>query len=140
MGLMDFDTVTKITGTRFVVLRGALAKLERALIQFMMDYHANESGFIEVVVPNLVNRDSMIATGQLPKFEGDMYNCTEQDLFLIPTAEVPLINLYRNSIVNESELPIYNVACTPCFRKEAGASGQDSKGLIRMHQDRTSVV
>ena len=134
LGLMDFETATKISGTRFVVLKGTLAKLERALIQFMMDYHTNEGDFKEVVVPNLVNRDSMIGTGQLPKFENDMYHCQDQDLFMIPTAEVPLINLYRNLVLDESELPLLNVACTPCYRKEAGASGRDSKGLIRLHQ------
>lgn len=134
LGLMDFESATKISGTRFVVLKGALAKLERALIQFMMDCHTNEGNFEEVVVPNLVNRDSMIGTGQLPKFENDMYYCQDQDLFLIPTAEVPLINLYRDLVIDESELPLLNVACTPCYRKEAGASGRDNKGLIRMHQ------
>lgn len=134
LGFMDFETATKIAGTRFVVLKGTLAKLERALTQFMMDIHTSEGGFEELVVPHLVNRDSMTGTGQLPKFEADMYHCPEQDLFLIPTAEVPLINLYRDLIIDESNLPILNVACTPCYRKEAGASGQDSKGLIRMHQ------
>lgn len=134
LGIIDFKRATKISGSRFYVLTGLGAKLERALISFMIDYHVEKHGYTEVFPPFLINRDSMIGTGQLPKFEEDMYKIEGEDLYLDPTAEVPVTNLHRDEILNESDLPIKYVAYTACFRKEAGAYGKDTRGIIRVHQ------
>ncbi|MBN2646973.1 MAG: serine--tRNA ligase [Thiotrichales bacterium] len=140
-GWYDNDAAVRITSSRFSVLKGPLARLQRALIQFMLDQHA-AAGYQEVYVPFMVNQDSLRGTGQLPKFEADLYKISknsehdtqDRDLYLIPTAEVPVTNLYREQIVDESELPIQLVAHTPCFRSEAGSYGRDTRGLIRQHQ------
>lgn len=134
LGILDFERAAKVTGTRFTFYKGLGARLERALINFMLDLHINEHGYTELIPPFMVNRDSMIGTGQLPKFEEDMFRLENLDYFLIPTAEVPVTNIYRDEILNEAELPIYHVAYTPCFRAEAGAHGRDTRGLIRQHQ------
>jgi len=134
LDILDFERATKITGTRFTVLKGMGAKLERAIISFMLDLHTEEHGFSEIMPPFMVNRDSMIGTGQLPKFEDDMFHIPSKDFFLIPTAEVPVTNLYRDEILDENFLPIYHTAYTPCFRKEAGSAGRDTRGIIRQHQ------
>ena len=134
LGILDFETAGKITGTRFTVYRGLGAKMERALINFMLDIHTDEHGYVEILPPFMVNRDSMTGTGQLPKFEEDMFHIPSKDFFLIPTAEVPVTNLYMNDILEGSQLPIYHTAYTPCFRKEAGSAGRDTRGLIRQHQ------
>ena len=131
---MDFDRAAKITGARFVVLTGAGARLERALINFMLDLHTSEHGYREVLPPFMVNRSAMTGTGQLPKFEEDLFRLRDEDYFLIPTAEVPVTNLHRDEILNESALPIRYTAYTPCFRREAGSYGKDTRGLIRLHQ------
>ena len=134
-GAMDFETAAKISGSRFVVLRGPLAKLHRALIQFMLDTHTSEHGYEETYVPYLVNADSLIGTGQLPKFEEDLFAVSgEQQFFLIPTAEVPITNIARNEIIDAKDMPVKMVAHTPCFRSEAGSYGKDTRGLIRQHQ------
>lgn len=134
LDILDFERASKIAGARFTVLKGYGAKLERALINFMLDLHTNEHGFYEVMTPFMVNRDAMIGTGQLPKFEDDMFHIPSKDFFLVPTAEVPVTNLYMNEIIDEENLPIYHTAYTPCFRKEAGSAGRDTRGLIRQHQ------
>jgi len=134
LDIIDFERATKITGTRFNVLKGQGAKLERALINFMLDLHTEEHGFDEVLTPFMVNRNSMIGTGQLPKFEEDMFHLPAKDFFLVPTAEVPVTNMYSAEILEATQLPIYHTACTPCFRKEAGSAGRDTRGLIRVHQ------
>ncbi|MBS7527137.1 serine--tRNA ligase [Fusibacter paucivorans] len=134
LDILDFERATKITGTRFTVLKGQGAKLERALISFMLDLHTEEHGFTEILPPFMVNRDSMTGTGQLPKFEDDMFHIPSKDFFLIPTAEVPVTNLYANEILDELQLPIFHTAYTPCFRKEAGSAGRDTRGVIRQHQ------
>jgi seryl-tRNA synthetase len=131
---MDFEVAAKLTGSRFVVLKGSLARLHRALIQFMLDVHTEQHGYSEMYVPYLVNRSSLFGTGQLPKFEEDQFCMTEDDFFLIPTAEVPLTNIYRSEIVDVEQLPIKMVAHTPCFRREAGSYGRDTRGMIRQHQ------
>jgi seryl-tRNA synthetase len=131
---MSFDLAAKLTGSRFVVIHGALARLHRALIQFMLDLHTTEHGYEEFYVPYLVNRDSLLGTGQLPKFSDDQFATATDELFLIPTAEVPLTNLVRDSIIDSRELPIKMVAHTPCFRREAGSYGKDTRGMIRQHQ------
>ena len=133
LGLMDFEQAAKISGARFVVLKGALARLERALASFMLDLHTGEFGYQEVVPPALVRDDALFGTGQLPKFADDLF-VTTNDYWLIPTAEVPLTNLVRESIVDESDLPLRFTAWTPCFRSEAGAAGKDTRGMIRQHQ------
>ncbi len=134
-GGMDFETASKITGSRFVVLRNRVARLHRALTQFMLDTHTAEHGYMEVYVPYLVNKDSLYGTGQLPKFEEDQFRTqSEDDYFLIPTAEVPVTNIMRDEIVDAADLPIKMVAHTPCFRREAGSYGRDTRGLIRQHQ------
>jgi seryl-tRNA synthetase len=133
LGLMDFETAAKLSGARFVVLKKGLARLERALGQFMLDLHTNEHGYTEVSPPLLVRDDVMFGTGQLPKFAEDQFRTTT-DHWLIPTAEVPLTNLVRESIVDEGALPMRLTACTPCFRAEAGAAGKDTRGMIRQHQ------
>jgi seryl-tRNA synthetase len=134
LGLLDFETAAKITGSRFSLLRGSLARMHRALIQFMLDLHTEEHGYIEVNVPYLVNADSLRGTGQLPKFAEDLFHIPEQDYYLIPTAEVPVTNIARNVIWNGDDLPAKFVAHTPCFRSEAGNYGKDTRGMIRQHQ------
>lgn len=134
LGILDFETAGKITGARFTVYRGLGARLERALINFMLDLHTHEHGYVEILPPFMVNRDSAKGTGQLPKFEEDMFHIPSKDYFLIPTAEVPVTNLYMNDILEGDQLPIYHTAYTPCFRKEAGSAGRDTRGLIRQHQ------
>lgn len=134
LGIIDFERATKIAGTRFNIMKGAGAKLERALINFMLDIHTGEHNFEEVLTPFMVNRDAMTGTGQLPKFEDDMFHLPAKDFFLVPTAEVPVTNMYSDEIMKEEELPIYHTAYTPCFRKEAGSAGRDTRGLIRQHQ------
>jgi seryl-tRNA synthetase len=133
LGILDFDSAAKISGSRFVVYRGLGAKLERALLNFMLDVHTSENGYEEVYPPVIVNQHSMKGTGQLPKFSDDSFSVSET-AYLSPTAEVQLTNLYRDSIVSESDLPIKVTAGTSCFRKEAGSYGKDMKGLIRHHQ------
>jgi seryl-tRNA synthetase len=135
-GGMDFKSATKLTGARFVVLKGKIARMHRALIQFMLDTHINEHGYNEIYVPYMVNRESLIGTSQLPKFEEDLFKVPfgDRDYYLIPTAEVPVTNMVRGSIVDERDLPIKFTAHSPCFRSEAGASGRDTRGLIRQHQ------
>ena len=134
LGILDFDRAAKISGARFAVLTGAGARLERALINYMLDLHTTQHGYREVLPPLLVNRASMTATGQLPKFEEDLFRLRDEDYFLIPTAEVPVTNLHRDETLNESALPIRYTAYTPCFRREAGSYGKDTRGLIRLHQ------
>ena len=133
LGLMDFERAAKLSGSRFVVLKGALAKLERALATFMLDTHCEKFGYQEILPPFLVNSTTMQGTGQLPKFADDLFQ-TKDDRWLIPTAEVPLTNLVADSILDASELPLRFTAYTPCFRSEAGAAGKDTKGMIRQHQ------
>ncbi|MER2530828.1 MAG: serine--tRNA ligase [Candidatus Competibacter sp.] len=134
-GGLDFEAATKLTGTRFVVIRGQLARLHRALTQFMLDLHTQEHGYREVYVPYMVNTDSLRGTGQLPKFEADLFKLSgELNYYLIPTAEVPVTNLARDSILNNDQLPLRYVAHTPCFRSEAGSYGKDVRGMIRQHQ------
>ncbi len=134
LGILDFDRAAKIAGARFAVLTGAGARLERALINFMLDIHTTAHGYREVVPPLMVNRSAMTGTGQLPKFEEDLFRLRDEDYFLIPTAEVPLTNLHREEILSERLLPIRYAAYTPCFRREAGSYGKDTRGLIRLHQ------
>ena len=140
-GWLDFDNAAKISGSGFVVYRGAGARLERALINFLLDLHTREHGYQEVGVPFLVNRASMTGTGQLPKFEEDLYGTESQELFLVPTAEVPVTNLERDRLLAVADLPVRYAAYTPCFRREAGSAGRDTRGLIRMHQfDKVELV
>ncbi|MGB5354321.1 MAG: serine--tRNA ligase [Woeseia sp.] len=135
LGVLDFASAASISGARFTVLSGALARLQRALIQFMLDLHTAEHGYVEHYVPYLVHADALQGTGQLPKFEADLFKTTDETpFFLIPTAEVPLTNLARDSILEVSDLPRRYVAHTPCFRSEAGSHGQDTRGMIRQHQ------
>jgi seryl-tRNA synthetase len=134
LGILDFDRASKITGARFAVLTGTGARLERALINYMLDLHTTQHGYREVLPPFLVNRSSMTATGQLPKFEEDLFRLRDEDYFLIPTAEVPVTNLHRDETLTESVLPIRYTAYTPCFRREAGSYGKETRGLIRLHQ------
>lgn len=135
LNMMDFEAATKLTGARFVVLRGALARLHRALIQFMLDTHTRQHGYQELYVPYIVNADSLLGTGQLPKFGEDLFRlCEPENYYLIPTAEVPITNLVRESIIEPENLPQRYVAHTPCFRAEAGAHGKDTRGIIRQHQ------
>lgn len=133
LGILNFEQAAKITGARFTVYHGLGARLERAVINFMLDTHT-ERGYKEVFPPFIVNRDSMIGTGQLPKFEEDAYALKDSDYFLVPTAEVPVTNLHRNEILSQSDLPIKYCAYTACFRSEAGSAGRDTRGLIRQHQ------
>lgn len=132
--LLDFETAAKITGTRFCLMRGELARLHRALIQFMLDLHTTEHGYLEVNVPYIVNKDSLLGTGQLPKFSSELFHIDEQDFYLIPTAEVPVTNIARDVIFEAEQLPLKFVCHTPCFRSEAGAYGKDTRGMIRQHQ------
>ncbi len=134
LGILDFDQAAKIAGARFAVLTGSGARLERALINYMLDLHTTQHGYREVLPPLLVNRASMTATGQLPKFEEDLFRLRDEDYFLIPTAEVPVTNLHRDEIIAETSLPVRYTAYTPCFRREAGTYGKDTRGLIRLHQ------
>lgn len=138
---LDFERANKITGSRFSIFKGFGAKLERALTQFMLDLHTEKQGYTEMSTPFMVNRDSMIGTGQLPKFSEDMYQLERDDFYLVPTAEVPLTNMYRGEILTEDDLPIYITEYTPCFRREAGSAGRDTRGLIRNHQfDKVELV
>ncbi len=135
LGLLDMPAAAKLTGARFTVLRGDLARVHRALTQFMLDLHGNEHGYQELYVPYIVNRDSLFGTGQLPKFGDDLFGLQgEQGFFLIPTAEVPITNLVRDEIVDAADMPLKFVAHTPCFRSEAGSHGKDTRGMIRQHQ------
>ncbi len=135
LGLLDFDAASRISGSRFVVMRGELARLHRALIQYMLDIHSGEHGYEEVYVPFLVQSDALIGTGQLPKFEDDLFKTAgDPTYFLIPTAEVPVTNLARESILDAADMPRKYVAHTPCFRSEAGSYGKDTRGMIRQHQ------
>lgn len=134
LGIMDFERAAKISGARFVVMKHWGAKLERALVNFMLDVHTGENGYTEVFPPFLVNRASMTGTGQLPKFEEDMFKVTPGDYYMVPTAEVPVTNLHRDEILSAEQLPIYYAAYTACFRAEAGSAGRDTKGIIRQHQ------
>lgn len=134
LDIIDFKRATKISGTNFILYKREGALLERALYNFMLDTHTREHGYTEVLPPILVNTASMTGTGQLPKLKDDMYRLAEDDLYLIPTAEVPVTNIHRDEILNEEDLPIYYTAYTPCFRREAGSYGKDTKGLIRVHQ------
>jgi seryl-tRNA synthetase len=141
LDIVDFNRATKITGSNFILFKGWGAKLERALINFMLDLHTNKHGYTEIFPPFLVNRFSMLGTGQLPKMEEDMYKLKDDELFLIPTAEVPLTNMFRDEILEEDKLPINYAAYTACFRREAGSYGKETKGLIRVHEfDKVEMV
>ena len=141
LGVMDFDRGVKIAESRFTVLKGAGARLERGLMNFMLDLHTTQHGFTEVAPPALVNSKTMTGTGQLPKFADDLYRCLNDDLWLIPTAEVPLTNLHSGETFKESDLPKYFCAFTPCFRREAGSYGRDMRGMLRQHQfDKVEMV
>ena len=132
--ILDFERAAKITGARFPLYLGKGARLERALINFMLDTHTEKHGYTEVIPPYMVNRNSMTCTGQLPKFEEDLFKLEGMDYYLIPTAEVPVTNIHQKEILSEEDLPVKFVACTPCFRSEAGSYGKDTRGLIRQHQ------
>ncbi len=134
LGILDFERGAKVTGARFTVYFGAAARLERALISFMLDLHTGRHGYREVLPPFVVNRDSLVGTGQLPKFEPDLFHLEGTSYYLVPTAEVPLTNLHRDEVLDESLLPLRYTAFTPCFRSEAGSYGKDVRGLIRQHQ------
>lgn len=134
LDILDFERAAKISGTRFTVYKGLGARLERAVINFMLDLHTIDQDYKEILPPFMVNRAAMTGTGQLPKFEEDMFYVPQKDFFLIPTAEVPVTNLRANEIMDEAELPVYYTAYTPCFRAEAGSAGRDTRGLIRQHQ------
>lgn len=142
LDILDLERATKIATSRFAILRGAGARLERALINFMLDTHTGEHKYIETLPPFIVNRDSLFGTGQLPKFEDDLFKLTdERELYLIPTAEVPVTNIHRDEILDAAQLPIRTVSYTPCFRSEAGSYGRDTRGLIRQHQfDKVELV
>ena len=141
LDIIDFQRAGKISGSHFVLFKGNGARLQRALIQFMLDLHIQKHGYTEIIPPYIVNRQSMFGTGQLPKMEEDMYHAEIDDLFLIPTAEVPVTNMHRDEILAEEELPIYYTAYSPCFRREAGSYGRETRGLIRVHQfDKVEMV
>jgi seryl-tRNA synthetase len=141
LGILDFERAAKLSGARFALLKGFASRLERALINFMLDLHTQKHGYVEVLPPFLVNSASMTATGQLPKFEEDLFKAQDWDLYLIPTAEVPVTNIHRDETLAEKELPIKYCAYTPCFRSEAGSYGKDTRGLIRQHQfDKVELV
>lgn len=141
LNILDFERATKITGTRFSMFKGIGARLERAITQYMLDMHVFDHGFTEIAPPFMVNRDSMFGTGQLPKFEDDMFKLNQKDYYLIPTAEVPITNMYRDEVIDGKDLPVYMTAYTPCFRAEAGSAGRDTRGLIRNHQfDKVEMV
>ena len=133
-GIVDFERGIKISQSRFTLYRGKGARLERAIIQFFLDIHTEEHGYEEILPPFMANAATMTGTGQLPKFAEDMYKCVDEDLYLIPTAEVPVTNIYSGEILSEDDLPKYMTAYTPCFRREAGSAGKDTRGLIRVHQ------
>jgi len=140
-GLISFEDGTRISGSGYVVYRAQGARLERALIQFLLDTHTENHGYEEVNVPHIIKRECMEGTGQLPKFEDDMYGLENNALFLAPTAEVPVTNLYRDTLLSEDDLPVKLTAYTPCFRREAGSAGRDNRGIIRMHQfDKVELV
>lgn len=132
--LVDFERGVKISQSRFTLYRGKGARLERAVINFFLDYHTEQQGYEEILPPFMANAATMTGTGQLPKFKEDMYKCVDEDLYLIPTAEVPVTNIYQGEILSEEDLPKYMTAYTPCFRREAGSAGKDTRGLIRVHQ------
>ena len=134
LDILDFERASKLSGARFTVYKGLGARLERAVINFMLDLHTEEQGYTEILPPFMVGREAMTGTGQLPKFEEDMFHVPAKDMFLIPTAEVPVTNLRAQEILSFDELPVYYTAYTPCFRKEAGSAGRDTRGLIRQHQ------
>lgn len=134
LDILDFERAAKISGARFTVYKGLGARLERAITNFMLDLHTRDQDYVEILPPFMVNRNAMTGTGQLPKFEEDMFYVPQKDFFLIPTAEVPVTNLRGNEIMKQEELPIYYTAYTPCFRAEAGSAGRDTRGLIRQHQ------
>jgi len=134
LGILDFARAAKIAGARFALYRGPGARLERALINFMLDIHTKEHGYTEILPPFMVNSDSMTATGQLPKFKEDLFKIEGWDFYLIPTAEVPVTNIHREEVLPEDQMPVYYVSYTPCFRSEAGSYGKDTRGLIRQHQ------
>ena len=134
LGILDAERAGKVAGSRFYFYLGAGARLERAVYNFMLDMHTEVDGYTEVIPPYIVNRDSMLGTGQLPKFYEDMFRIEGQEMFMIPTAEVPLTNYYRGEIIDGNKLPVYLTAMTPCFRAEAGSAGRDTRGLIRQHQ------
>jgi seryl-tRNA synthetase len=141
LNILDFARAAKLSGTGFTLFKGAGARLERSLYNFMLDLHTSEHGYQEVSPPFIVNRASMTGTGQLPKLEEDMYRISEDDLFLIPTAEVPVTNIHRDEIFSYKDLPIYYAAYTPCFRREAGSYGKDTRGMVRIHQfDKVELV
>jgi len=141
LDILDFERATKITGTRFSMFKGIGAKLERSITAYMLDKHTLEHGFTEIAPPFMVNKESMFGTGQLPKFEEDMFKLNSKEYYLIPTAEVPVTNMYRNEVLEEADLPMYLTAYTPCFRAEAGSAGRDTRGLIRNHQfDKVEMV
>jgi seryl-tRNA synthetase len=144
LGGLDFESAAKLSGARFTLMRGAVAKLHRALAQYMLDVHTTEHGYTEVYVPYLVNADSMFGTGQLPKFEQDLFHISRDNgdkLYLIPTAEVPVTNILRDTITHHAQLPVKLVCHSPCFRSEAGAYGKDTRGMIRQHQfDKVEIV
>lgn len=141
LGIINFEQGSKITGSGFIVYANAGARLQRALINFMLDMHVERHGYREVYPPFVVSREAMTGTGQLPKFEDDLYRIDRDDLFLIPTAEVPVTNLRREEILNDAELPLYYVAYTPCFRREAGSYGKETRGITRVHQfDKVEMV
>src|SRR3989338_3454621 len=141
LGILDFQRASKITGAGFVLYKGIGARLERALINFMLNLHVKEHGYLEISPPFIVNRESATTTGNLPKFEEDLFKVDDGNYYLIPTAEVPVTNMHRDEVIPEVMLPLYYVAYTPCFRKEAGSWGQDTKGLIRQHQfDKVELV
>ena len=141
LGILDFQRAAKITGARFALLKGAGALMERGLINFMLDLHTRQHGYLEVLPPFMANRASMTGTGQLPKFAADLFKLENWDYFLVPTAEVPVTNMHRDEILKEEDLPLYYTAYTPCFRSEAGSYGKDVRGLIRQHQfDKVELV
>ncbi len=141
LGILDFEAGARLAGSRFTVIRGAAARMERALMQFMLDLHADKHGYEEVWVPAIANSRTMTGTGQLPKFADDLYKLEGEDAYLIPTAEVPVTNLYQDKILDASDLPIRHCAYTPCFRREAGSAGRDERGIIRQHQfDKVELV
>lgn len=141
LDILDFERATKVAGTRFTIFKGMGAKLERVLMNFMLDLHTEEHGYTETLTPFMVNRDAMVGTSQLPKFEDDMFHLAAKDFFMVPTGEVSITNIHREEILTEDQLPIYYTGYTPCFRKEAGSAGRDTRGLIRQHQfDKVELV
>ncbi len=141
LGILDFPRAAKISGSGFILYKAAGARLERALINWLLDLHTREHGYTEVFPPFLINRAAMIGTGQLPKFEQDMYRLRDEELYLAPTAEVPVANIHREEILRENQLPLYYCAYTPCFRREAGAAGKETRGMIRVHQfDKVELI